>query len=68
VRVEVVLPPQPEVIEIPAWKVGGSYRDLVAYTLRLRAAAEECKGYQEDVAEWIKAMERARDEKEADSK
>lgn len=63
-----VLPPQPEVIEIPAWEIGGSYRDLVGYVLRLKAVAQECRGYQEDVAEWIKEMERARNETEADSR
>jgi len=57
-EVRVVLPPEPEVIEIPVWDAQGTYRDLVAYTIKLRAVAKECKGYQEDLIEWIEEMKR----------
>lgn len=57
-EVRVVLPPEPEVIEIPVWDIRGTYRDLVAYAIKLQAAAKECRGYQEDLLKWMEEMRR----------
>jgi len=60
----VVLPPAPEVIEIPAWDVQGTYRDLVAYAIRLQATAKECQGYQMDLLRWMEEVKRQQQEQE----